>query len=366
MKLTPHQKEIVKEIISGRVYDIPTYIRTFNKGKKQQYSKDELRANFEASENGQTYLFKKIGGTIYTETYSSTGEVIDASPVSNKFTHELNENPISTPMPAQLDMKIDSEVVEFSGHKYRFDFLQNGYLVADNFADIIDFIALWAFLRREALVLDVSKPVTSEDLSIFFEQKQQPLKQDNAPLWNAHHTIDDSATQNNLPTIYTHFTVTKKTQGYITNKWQANHEHLVMCEEFVDKKIIATSTLQVYRQSKFRTFEEVSQRRNLVAAWIAIGISFISVIIGNIFPLFNRAEEKYLHDINRQVTAIREEVQSKPSTQDVLDELSSINQSLADIMEQHEVTSLSDAIKELSEQIDVINQRLTTPTDPTQ
>lgn len=52
MKLTPHQKEIVKEIINGRVYDIPTYIQTFNKGKKQQYNKDELRTIFEASENG--------------------------------------------------------------------------------------------------------------------------------------------------------------------------------------------------------------------------------------------------------------------------------------------------------------------------
>ena len=366
MKLTPHQKEIVKEIINGRVYDIPTYIRTFNKGKKQQYNIDELQANFEASENGQTYLFKKIGGTIYTDTYNNAGEVIDTSPVINKFTHELNENPISTPVPAQLDMKIDSEFVEFSGLKYRFDFLQNDYLVANNFAEIIDFIALWAFLRREALVLDVSKPVTLEDLSIFFEQKQQPLKQDAAPLWNSHHTIDNSTTQNNLPSIFTNFTATKKTQGYITNKWQINHEHFVMCEEFIDKKIIATSTLQIYRQSKFRTFEEVSQRRNLIAAWVAIGISLISVIIGNIFPLFNRAEEKYLHDMNRQVTAIREEIQSKPSNQDILDELNSINQSLADIMEQHDVISLSDTIKELSDKIDELNQRLTTPTDPTQ
>ena len=366
MKLTPHQKEIVREIINGQVYDIPTYIRTFNKGKKQQYSKDELQANFEASENGQTYLFRKKGGTIYTDTYNNAGELIDTSPVINKFTHELNENPISTPVLAQLDMKIDSEFVEFSGHKYRFDFLQNDYLVADNFADIIDFIALWAFLRREALVLDVSKPVTLDDLSVFFEQKQQPLKQDNAPLWNSHHKTDNPTTQNNLPTIITHFTATKKTQGYITNKWQINHEHFVMCEEFIDKKIIATSALQIYWQSKFRTFEEVSQRRNLVTAWVAIGISLISVIIGNIFPLFNRVEEKYLHDINRQVTAIREEVQSKPSNQDILDELSSINQSLADIMEQHNVTSLSDAVKELSSQIDVINQRLTTSTDPTQ
>ncbi len=263
-------------------------------------------------------------------------------------------------------MKIDSEIVEFSGHKYRFDFLQNDYLVADNFADIIDFIALWAFLRREALVLDVSKPVTSEDLSIFFEQKQQPIKQDNAPLWNSHHTIDDTTTQNNLPTIFTHFTATKKTPGYITNKWQINHEHFVMCEEFIDKKIIATSTLQVYRQSKFKTFEEVSQRRNLVVAWVAIGISLISVIIGNIFPLFNRAEEKYLHDINKQVTAIQEEIQSKPTDQDILDELISINQSFADIMERQDVTSLSDAINELSDQLEIINQRLTTPTDPTQ
>lgn len=263
-------------------------------------------------------------------------------------------------------MKIDSEYVEFSGHKYRFDFLQNGYLVADNFSDIIDFIALWAFLRREALVLDVSKPVAPEDLSIFFEQKQQTLKADNAPLWNAHHTIDSSLKQNKLSTLYTHFTATKKTQGYITNKWQINHEHLVMCEEFIDKKIIATSTLQVYRQSKFRTFEELSQRRNLVAAWVAIGISLISVIIGNIFPLFNRTEEKYLHDISKQVAAIQEEIQSKPTDQEILDELNNINQSLADIMEWQDVTSLSGAINALSDQIEIINQRLTTPTDPTQ
>lgn len=360
MKLTPHQEEIVKEIIAGRVYDIPTYIRTFSKGRKQQYNRDELLARFEASENGQTYLFRKQGGTIYTDTYNSDKEVIDTSPVINKFTHELNENPISTPVSAQLDMKITSEFVEFSGQEYHFDFLKNDYLVADNFADILDFIALWAFLRREALVLDVSKPVTIEDLSVFFEKRPQSLKQDNTPLWIPHHIIGESPAQNSLPTISMYFTAAKKTQGYITDKWQINKEHLMVCEEFIDKKMIATSTLCVYQQCKFRTFEEVSQRRNLAAAWIAIVISFLSVILGNILPLFNHNEEECLQDIYRQVTAIQEEIQSKPSNQDIIDELNSINQLLADIKEQHNDTSLSEIIKEISIQIDEINRRLTT------
>ena len=46
MKLTPTQKKIIDKIITGEVFDIPTYLQVFNKGHYQQYNKEQLKEIF--------------------------------------------------------------------------------------------------------------------------------------------------------------------------------------------------------------------------------------------------------------------------------------------------------------------------------
>ena len=43
MNLTGHQRKIINAIIDGNVYNIPTYLRYFQKGEVKKYNIDELR-----------------------------------------------------------------------------------------------------------------------------------------------------------------------------------------------------------------------------------------------------------------------------------------------------------------------------------
>ena len=68
MKLSKHQKEIVKKIISEDVYDIPSYLRVFNKGKIASYDIVALRRKFNEDEQNKQYKVMKEGFSLYTKT----------------------------------------------------------------------------------------------------------------------------------------------------------------------------------------------------------------------------------------------------------------------------------------------------------
>ena len=136
MKLTPHQERIVDEIIAERVFDIPSYLEVFSLGRYQQYRPDDILKNFESCESGQKYLFKKHGGLFYTEVYDQSGAYLTQHPIANKFTHDLNENPISTPVIAEVEMRIHPDIVEHNGVKFSINFLEHSYYVEDDFNDI--------------------------------------------------------------------------------------------------------------------------------------------------------------------------------------------------------------------------------------
>ena len=59
MKLTSTQKKIIDKIITGEVFDIPTYLQVFNKGHYQQYNKEQLKELFDKCENGRTLDSKR-------------------------------------------------------------------------------------------------------------------------------------------------------------------------------------------------------------------------------------------------------------------------------------------------------------------
>lgn len=73
MKLTKHQIEIVQKVISGDIYDIPSYLRVFEKGKYQKYDIDNLRQRFVNDENGKKYkVFKEGHSSFITTSKPST------------------------------------------------------------------------------------------------------------------------------------------------------------------------------------------------------------------------------------------------------------------------------------------------------
>lgn len=361
MKLTKHQKEIVDKIISGEISDIPSYLRVFLKAHNRQYDPQIIQAIFEEKENGSTYFFKEEDYNFYTEMYDRTGNLVKILPVANKMTYELKQYPLTSPVFAQLDMTIHPEQISFRGIDYSFNFMKNEYLVADTFSDIRDFVALWSYLRREALVFEGNKPVKEEDLSIFFEYTDQDISPQINPRWHQQVDIDSETEDDPVPRVDIHMIPKKSANHYIEKAWKMNHEHLAMCDEYIGIKMLATSELKNYQQSGYKTVEEKSQSRNLFAAWAAVAISLISVAIGNILPLFQKADTEYLDYISKQIAVIEERMETNAVSQDILSELGEIHDELMEIkdeLEEKTPEGLTSAVEDVVSQLKELNRIL--------
>lgn len=67
MKLTKHQEQIVDKIVDGKVYDITTYLKEFDKAHKQKYDIEEIRKVFENLEEDKRYSFTEKDSYYYTK-----------------------------------------------------------------------------------------------------------------------------------------------------------------------------------------------------------------------------------------------------------------------------------------------------------
>lgn len=334
MKFTNHQEKIVEAIIDGKVYDIPSYLKYFNKAYERKYDINQIKSVFEQSENGRTYMFRADSAASYcTDVYDNNGQVIKTLPILQKMTYTFRDYPISTPVSAQLNEYVEKEIVKYNNVNYTFDFLNKSYMVADNFDDIVDFITLWAYLKREALILEVNKTINSDDIGIFFEIKEQKINPDTIPKWEVKVEILSDGTDTEITKATQHHLPTKDATYYIDKPWKFNYEHLITCSEFIDKKIIASSELRIFKQNKFKTVEQISQKKNLFVAWLAVAISVISIIIGNIMPLFQPKETDYLEEINQHISIIEKAVLNDNKNESIEKELNKIKDILEKLLQ---------------------------------
>lgn len=327
MKLTKHQEEIVDKIIEGKVYDITTYLKEFEKAHMKKYDLPEIRKVFENLEKDKRYSFVEKDSYYYTLVYDKEGKVKNTYKNTEPLTYRFKENPLKEPVHAELSDSIQKQLVQFKGEKYIFDFTQE-VLVADSFDDIKEFLALWCYLKSEALIFDVNKPVVHEDIGLFFEIKTQEIVEDNNPTWWMKTVIDSVGEAINDAESHNILAPYKNINNYMERVWKVNEENLRACEEFIGKKILTTGALEVYQQKKYRTVEELSVRANLRIARVAVVISVISVVIGNIVPLFQKQDTDYLDEISCKITEIEDRIEKDNSKSDVIDKLNEIQNQL--------------------------------------
>lgn len=331
MKLTPTQKKIIDKIITGEVFDIPTYLQVFNKGHYQQYNKEQLKEVFDKCENGRTYIFKEENSYFYTEVYDKKGAICQKEKVPNTLTYQFKEHPISIPVKSDIKYMVSTEAVTYNQVPYTFDFMKNSFLVADSFDDILEFITLWSYLKRESLIIDTDKTITKTDLSIFCEQFKQDIQPDSNPTWDTKIETLSEGEDGKLPQVKIQLIPYKSAQNYIEYVWKVNTDHLTMCNEFIGKRILPTPALRIYKKKRFKTVEELSNCKNLIVAWVAVAISVISVLIGNILPIFQENEVDYLRKIDQKLISIEKQFNETTINDDTHKELIEIKGVLNEI-----------------------------------
>ena len=130
------------------------------------------------------------------------------------------------------------------------------------------------------------------------------------------------------------------------------------CFNYIDKKIIASTELRIYKKNKFKTIEQIAQAKNLFVAWVAVGISVFSVLIGNILPLTQPQATDYLSDINEKITAIYNSIDTNVSNEELLKELQSISSSLSKISSDYLSEENLTVLEELQVQLEKLNDTL--------
>ena len=130
--------------------------------------------------------------------------------------------------------------------------------------------------------------------------------------------------------------------------WKLNKENFNACEEFIDRKILATGALKVYKQKKYQTVEELSVKANLRIAKIAVIISVISVLIGNIMPFFQKQDTDYLDEISQKISVMEELIKENNNSSEITDEIKEIRNDLKGIEEK--MIEMADKFLEKEEQ----------------
>ena len=71
MKLSKHQKQIVDAILVGKVFDIPSYLKEFQKWHLCKYDLSRPLAKFEEEEGGKQYKVIVDEDKFFTKTKAS-------------------------------------------------------------------------------------------------------------------------------------------------------------------------------------------------------------------------------------------------------------------------------------------------------
>lgn len=322
MKLSKHQKKIVDAIINGTVYDIPSYLKTFQKWQLCKYNITSHIEKFKQEEGGKQYKVIVDREKAYIK---NTIPMNMGMMGTRNFETEILKKAEDIPddaweyREAELINDIKPIEVDYYGKTFTFDFIEKGVNIADNFDDIIEFMSLWAYLRQESLVLEVPKNVTTDDIGILFELKHKKSSKSNPIIIHTAKNLES-----HLKPVEHIFLSTKEfytntptfiLSSYIDEEWVLNSEHKKTCEEYIGRKILPTEKLRVFAKQLYTTSNEWQYRIPLIISVIALIVSFLPVIQS----LIPSNEPDYLSQINQQVEKIETLIETGISDDSELD-----------------------------------------------
>lgn len=311
MKLNSHERKIVSRINKGEIYDIPSYLRSFNKGRIRSYDMTAIKSKFAAAECGKKYKVMKEGHSLIKTEYST----------SHIMGHEMHM-PLWVPRSeaeiaedeweyreAVLDEHIPALKFTYAEQEFSLNF-QKGALVADDFNDILNFIRLWSYLRRENLVFEVSQPVSENEISMLCELVPHRVKEISAEIkieWDS--CSSDGKKQqksltDGLPKDFHQEVPTRRALAFLDERWKLNEDHLMMCREYLGKRMYPTDASHGYAANNYRTADEVNRSVNTIVAVAALLISVLSFAYGLVAPKDTYHAE--LSAISQQVSETKE------------------------------------------------------------
>ena len=370
MKLSKHQKRIVDAIIAGTVFDIPSYLKEFNKWHLCKYDLTRPLAKYEEEEGDKQYKVIVDKEKFYIQTKSPMNTGFGTYYVDMPIPRKPEDIPDDSwaYKKAELIRNIKPVEVEYRGETFMFDFVKAGVNVANDFEDVVEFMGLWAYLRKESLILEVPRDVTADDLGILFELKPKKPKPETPFVIHRDKNPDSSAkpitrVSGDHDEFYPAPPVFLLT-SYVDEEWMINGEHQKNCEEYIGRKILPTGKLKTFKQRLYTTADEWQYRIPLFISIVALLLSFTPVV-QSFFP---SKEAEYLSQISRQVSAIEQYIQDETistNIEEIQSELSDLSVAVEEMRSSYDdntVDALVDQLNRLNDWLETYGSE-TPPAD---
>ena len=224
---------------------------------------------------------------------------------------------------------------EYQGKPYTFDpCCEKGINISRSFKQIKEFMAIWAYLQKELYVLEVPKTIRKEEIGLFFEvynKKEQEEKERQAQQ-KALKQSELALRSLDLPPVkisenIRHITSTHNAPEIDAYKFsdeflKFNEDAFIICDQYLDKKIVGTPELELFIRRHFKTTEQLNFYGALVPAYLAIVVSIL-------FPFMQKQDNSEIIKIQQQLTGIHQELSEIKTTdlelQKLIDKLDNKN-----------------------------------------
>lgn len=272
MKYTNQQKEIIRLIENGTIYDIPSFVTYTNQKKFVSINKSILAERFEKQVLVKRYYYP-------ANLKIDQRNLMDEQEYNSKINlHQVNPNSYkSIDISLNNDAGIKTHVI---GEQTIVLDLYKGIYIAESFNDIYEFLILWQHLKEEMLIQECSCDNYVDTLGLFYKSQYiRPVFLDTPESA----LIDFSSCS-------------------ISDKYLLDQDFIFCsdahfrCQDFIGKRIYPSIHLSLFVKNNFMTESEISQRRSMRVAWIAILVSILLAILpyvndhlqpDPIFPIIN-------------------------------------------------------------------------------
>lgn len=326
MKLTTKQQEIVQAISDGEITDILSFVKHYGFGEEICFDKEEVKRKFDEEYSGKKFLCD----------------------VKHYDIHDIQEGIIervdnhTAYCKANLSFSGACSRCSCSDVSYTYGLFDPVHIIAKDMPHIISFIALWQYLKSQALIIELPKSCSSEDMGLFLNQVTGSNRREIS--------LDENST---TPYAYYHLDVSYT--DFFDGKYELDVENFEICYPYLTKKIYAAPELKTFIQEKYRTAEEINTRNNFR---IALAGVVIAIVTSALSIWTSTRECDYSSELNKMVESLQEMqtiindaiIEEKALLQEIIDAQNDSTEDMGDSVELKEIAdSLQDILKVLSD-----------------
>lgn len=365
MRLSETRETIITAIKEEKVDDLISFVKMFYEDKSFKFNRNELtdKKQKDFSESKLEEIMNKYEKSGKTEIKPNN---IRFNIYSNSI-ESSSPDIIKTPYTAEELKKIESQLKDYSikdesfivdiklkDEEFTVNPLESTVYIIDDFKLLNDFLYVWDLLTDEHLILNKSKKCTADDAVMFLSKSKNEESNWISANEKGVNNIDisDKLFANPLFKMSNDMYKRKDIQ-YADISLESNDKLLILCEEYINRKIICTHRIDNFVKNKYTLQQDYEYKRQTRLTWVAI-ISSIVISIGTSIWQGVSSDSSNSALETKRINLINENNQH---LLDISGKLNSIAEIISEIDNSETFSNIQLYLEEISKDIDNINNK---------